>query len=323
MFSHQGKLYYCTKRFFVNMRNDAKKNALRAFFNDTLKGIGIGAAFIIPGFSGGSVAAVLGIYEKLVGAIADIFKNFKSSVKTLLPIAIGMVFGILALIFPLKWALSQFPFPTVSLFVGLAIGGLPSITTKTRGEFKISSFIACFIPLLFALCLSFLPSASDVNLFELDILGYFLLFIIGIIGSTALVIPGISGSMILLILGYYNPILKLATEHLLMGRDVATSILVLSCVALGIAVGFFFISVIMKILLIKYPRGTHFAILGFIIGSVPTIYISTAKDASITLDTLPKSPIYWVASILMLAGGVLLSYLLVKYSAKLKSQKQI
>ena len=55
-----------------------KQNPFLAFFYDILRGIGIGIAFIIPGFSGGSVAAILGIYERLVGAIADIFKHFKT-----------------------------------------------------------------------------------------------------------------------------------------------------------------------------------------------------------------------------------------------------
>ncbi len=303
------------------MKTDTKKKAPALFLLDALRGFAIGVAFIIPGFSGGSVAAILGIYEKLVGAIADIFKNFKSSIKTLLPIGIGMALGIISLLFPLKWALAEFPFPTVSLFVGLAIGGLPSITDKMRGKITVKNIFACTIPLLLTVLISFLPNASEVNLLGLNFFGYILLFIIGAIGSTALVIPGISGSMILLILGYYNPILKLITEHLLLGRDTLTSLLVLICIAFGIAIGFFFISVVMKILLKKYPRGTYFAILGFIIGSIPTIYISTAKDASITFDTLPTSPLYWIISVMMLILGVLLSYMLVRYSKKQTENK--
>ena len=62
----------------------------KSFLLDVLRGYLIGVAFIIPGFSGGSIAAVLGIYEKLVGAIADIFKSFVRSLLILLPIGIGM-----------------------------------------------------------------------------------------------------------------------------------------------------------------------------------------------------------------------------------------
>ena len=296
-------------------RNEAQKT--KGFLFDVLSGVGIGLAFIIPGFSGGSVAAILGIYERLVTAIADIFRDFKKSIKTLLPIGIGMVIGIIALLFPLGWALENFPIPTVSLFVGLAIGGISSITDNVKGErINFKNLIAAIIPALVVLSISFMPIGADKNLFDLSFGGYVLLFIIGIIGSSALVVPGISGSMLLLILGYYNPIVNLATDHLLVGKDVGISILVLGVTALGIAVGFLGISVIMKFLFKKYQKTTYLAILGFIIGSVPTIFISTAKEAGMTFSTLPTSPMHWISCVLLLAAGFALSYALVVYSRK-------
>lgn len=295
---------------------DARKVGAKDFSLDILRGTAIGAAFIIPGFSGGSVAAILGIYEKLVGAIADIFKDFKRSVLTLLPIFLGMVVGIVGLLFPLGWALEAYPLPTVCLFVGLAIGGLPSLSDKMRGKILPKNVIACLIPFLFALSLSFIPTGSDVNLFELSFGGYALLFLIGMIGSAALVVPGISGSMLLLILGYYNPIVNMITDHFFKGENIGKSILVLGCTALGIAIGFFLISILMKWLLKNFPRGTYFAILGFILGSIPTIYISTAKDAGYTLSSLPTSVLHWGACVLLLAVGFALSLSLVIYSRK-------
>lgn len=296
--------------------NNEKKGSAISFLFDIIRGFAIGIAFIIPGFSGGSIAAIIGIYEKLIGAIADIFKNFKKSILTLLPIGIGMVIGVVSLLFPLGWALEHFPFPTVCLFVGLAIGGLPSITENLGGKPKWTHLIACAVPLLFAVALSFLPVAGDVDLFNLNFGGYVLLVIIGVIGSAALVVPGISGSMLLLILGYYNPIVKMITEHFLAGRDVGISILVLGCAAFGIVIGFFIISLIMKALLKNCPRGTYFAIVGFIIGSIPTVYVSTAKDAGYTLSTLPTSPVHWIMCVLMLIIGIALSYSLVYYTNK-------
>ena len=289
----------------------------KEFSIDIIRGTAIGAAFIIPGFSGGSIAAILGIYEKLVSAIADIFKDFKRSVLTLLPIAIGMIAGIVALLYPLGWALGKFPFPTVCIFVGLAIGGLPSLSDKLSGKIRPQNIIACLIPLLAALSLSFLPIGKDVNLFELNFGGYLLLFLIGIIGSAALVVPGISGSMLLLILGYYNPIVNMITNHFFKGQDVGTSILVLVSTALGIASGFFLISILMKWLLKNFPRGTYFAIVGFILGSIPTIYISTAKDAGYTISTLPATLLHWIMCAVMLAVGFALSFALVLYSKKI------
>ncbi len=292
-------------------------DSVKDFFTHILHGFAIGIAFIIPGFSGGSVAAILGIYEKLISAIADVFKSFRSSIKLILPIAIGMALGIISLLFPLKWALREFPLPTVSLFVGLAIGGMPSITDKVkdrRADFK--NLIALILPAVAVISVSFLPLASDKNLLDLSFGGYFLLFLIGILGSAALVVPGISGSMLLLIFGYYNPLVNLATDHLLVGKDVGISILVLGVTGLGIVVGFLAISVIMKLLFKKFPRGTYFAIIGFIVGSIPTIYASTIKEAGLDMSDLSLSPIHIISCALLLILGSAVSYATVIYSRK-------
>ena len=84
-----------------NEADASECQAAKSFAIDVARGAGIGAAFIIPGFSGGSVAAILGIYEKLIGAIAGIFKSFKRNFMILLPIMLGLILGALALLFPL------------------------------------------------------------------------------------------------------------------------------------------------------------------------------------------------------------------------------
>ena len=292
------------------------KGGLKSFLIDVVRGCAIGVAFIIPGFSGGSVAAILGIYEKLVGAIADIFKDFKKSILTLLPILIGMVCGIIALLFPLEWALGAYPIPTVCIFVGLALGGLPSITDKLGGKIKVTNIFAFVIPLAAAFSLSFLPIGSDIDLFSLGIGGYALLFIVGLVGSSALVIPGISGSMLLLILGYYNPIVSMVTDNLLQGKNVGLSLAVLGVTGLGVVAGFVLISVIMKRLLVSCPRGTHFAILGFILGSIPTIFISTVKESGLSFSALMPNWVFWLASVLLLLAGTAISLALVIFSKR-------
>ncbi len=303
-----------------------KRNGAVGFFTDIARGAAIGVAFIIPGFSGGSVAAILGIYEKLVGAIADIFKTFKKSFFTLLPVAIGMLLGIAALIFPISWGLSHYPIPTVTLFVGLALGGLPSITDKVKGKPSPWQIVAGVSALAVAASLSFLPLAGEVDLFALKWWGYLLLVVIGIVGSCALVVPGISGSMLLLIFGYYNPIVDLLLNHLLRGDQIGICLAVFACLGVGIVVGFFAISLLMKFLLKKFPKATHFAIIGFIIGSVPAVYASTIRESiekmgAEALAVLHASPLYWIAAVCLFAVGAGLSLALVLYSNK-KLKKQ-
>ncbi len=308
----------------LNTQEKEKKRAKLAEFSlDILRGALIGIAFIIPGFSGGSIMAILGIYEKFVGAVADIFKDFKRSFLTILPIAIGLVLGAVALLFPLGWALEAFPIPTVSLFVGLALGGLPSITDKIHGRFKPLNLLSLFVPLAVAVSLSFLPTAGDVDLFDLNFGGYALLFLIGMLGSIALVVPGISGSMILLILGYYNPIVQMITGHLFRLRNVGTCLLVLGVTGVGILLGFFLVSVLMRWLLRTCPRGTYFAIVGFVVGSLPTVFIATAKDAGSTLLALLATPWDWVASVLLLLIGFAGAFAFVKYAQKREKKRKV
>lgn len=308
-------------------RKILKSSLLPRFLLDLVRGVGIGVAFIIPGFSGGSVAAILGIYERLIGAVASIFKSFKSSIITLLPVGIGMAIGAVALLYPLEWALGTIPLPTVSLFVGLTLGCLPVLFGQIRGKIKPTHIISFSLALLLALSMCFLPLGEDVDLYTLTFFGHVLLILIGILGSSALVIPGISGSMLLLMLGYYNPTVRMITSFIstckdivfgeeFLWSDVYKPVLVLSLLAFGIAIGFIGISVIMKRLFITCRRGTYFAIIGFIVGSLPTVYVSTVKEAGFTAQNLPSSPWHWIGCALALVIGISLSLGLVIYSNK-------
>ncbi len=311
-----------------NVQTPAPKKGSKVarFFLDILRGFAIGIAFIIPGFSGGSIAAILGIYERLVGAIADIFKSFKQSVITLLPIAIGMVLGVAALIVPIQWGLQNYPIPTVTLFVGMAIGGLPSITDKVKDKKPswqnlVIGVVAAVVAVAFALPAFF--EFADKDLFNLSVGGYFVLLLVGLIGSAALVVPGISGSMLLLVLGYYNPIVDMILHHFLRGQNMGVSILVLGCVGVGIIIGFFLISILMKFLLKKYPRATYFAILGFIVGSIPAVYMSTVSEMTQPLFSAFSNPWYWVVSVLFLLVGFALSFSLVLFAKKREKNEKV
>ncbi len=297
-------------------RQEKQRGKLVEFLLNILRGAAIGVAFIIPGFSGGSVAAILGIYERLVSSVADLLKHFKSSILFLLPILLGLVLGVAALIWPIQWGLQHFPIPTVSLFVGLALGGLPSVTEKVRGGMpKWTHILALLVPLAFAVSLCFLPTASqpDGFLLHLSFGGYLLLILIGVVGSCALVVPGISGSMLLLIFGYYTPLVQLLTGHLLKGLDVGVSLLVFLCAGIGVVAGFFGISVLMKLLLKKFPRGTFFAIIGFIVGSIPAVYVSVIRSTGVSML---KDPWYIVAAVALLLLGVALSLCLVFFAKR-------
>ena len=246
---------------------------IKNFFLDTAKGGAIGVAMIIPGVSGGTLAVLLNIYDKLIDAISNLFKDFKGSVKVLVPILLGAVIAVAAAYFPLKYALKHAPFPTVMLFAGLMIGSCPKIVKDgMKNGFKKLDILSLLIPLLFIIGVCFIPNLGSADLSkDMPVYGYFLLILIGMIASCALVVPGVSGSMLLLILGYYNEILGTVS---LLKTDFVHSALILLTFAVGIIIGFFSIAKLMKYLLNKFPRATNWAIIGFVVGSIPAIFIT-------------------------------------------------
>ena len=246
---------------------------IKNFFLDAAKGAAIGVAMIIPGVSGGTLAVLLNIYDKLIGAISNILKDFKNSIKILAPILLGAVVAVVAAYFPLKFALNHAPFPTVMLFAGLMVGSCPKMVKEgIKNGFKKLDILSFILPLLLVIGICFIPNLGSADLSkDMPIYGYFLLILIGMIASCALVVPGISGSMLLLILGYYSGIFDTVS---LLKTDFGHSALVLLTFAVGIIIGFFSIAKLMKFLLGKFPRATNWAIMGFVAGSIPAIFLT-------------------------------------------------
>lgn len=279
------------------------------FLVNMLKGAAIGVAMIIPGVSGGTIAVLFNIYENLINAISNLKKDFKNSFLYLLPIVLGMVLAFAAMYFPLKLALKHFPVQTISLFSGLMLGSIPMLFKQSLDNgFKKVDFIAGLITFVLVIGICFIPNMGNVDLsINMPKYGYVLLFLIGILGSCALVIPGISGSMLLLIFGYYEPILDTISE---LTNNFTHSLAVLASVGLGIVFGFVVVAKLMNYLLTKYKRITYWAIVGFVIGSIPAIFLSyDYTDVSINAITITSSIIVFIL-------GSILSFYLIKLSEK-------
>ena len=180
------------------------------FMKDIARGALIGVANIIPGVSGGTMALSMGIYEKIIHAINNLRKEFKQSVKTLCPYAIGIVLGIALLSFLIKFCLDRFQLPTLMAFVGLILGGLGPIIKKVENEkFKWTHLVSF---LLFA-GIIIVPTliATERGLAKEVTFGFasiVLMLIMGIVSAASMVVPGVSGSMILMMLGYYDTIIS-------------------------------------------------------------------------------------------------------------------
>lgn len=282
-----------------------------------LKGAAIGVAMIIPGISGGTVAVLLEIYEGMIKAISSLRKEFKKSVLYLLPILMGMIIAFGMMYFPIKYALLYIPLQTISLFAGLMIGSCPKmITDAKKNGFKMINLISLIVPFVFVVGICFIPNMGNVNLsIDMPIINYLVLFIVGVVASCALVIPGVSGSMFLLIIGYYHPIFNTISQ---IKVNPGHSILVLMIFAIGLLVGFFTIAKIMKVLLEKYPRATYWAIVSFVIGSIPAIYISFdyTKTVVNTITVITSS----ICVVLGIIGSYLFTIVTNKKEKKLSKE---
>ena len=102
------------------------------FLVDVIKGMLVGVANVIPGVSGGTMMVSMGIYEKIIGVVNNLFKDIKKSILTLLPIGIGLVLGIVVFSFIIPFCLEEYPFPTCFCFIGLILGGIPSIIKPAK-----------------------------------------------------------------------------------------------------------------------------------------------------------------------------------------------
>ncbi len=279
------------------------------FLKNMLKGALIGVAMIIPGVSGGTIAVLLDIYDKLINAISNLKKDFKASIAFLFPVVLGMALAFMAMYFPLKLALKYIPIQTISLFAGLMLGSIPSLFSDSKNNgFKKLDLIGIISSFVLVIGICFIPNMGNVDLsINMPSYQYALLFLMGLLASCALVVPGISGSMLLLIFGYYEPILNTISE---LKNNFGHSLLVLVLVALGIVIGFLVIAKIMNCLLTKYKRATYWTIFGFVVGSIIAIFLSY-DYTGLTIDALVIA-----TSIIVFIIGAPISFFLIRLSSK-------
>ena len=246
------------------------------FLKDILKGVVIGIANAIPGVSGGTMMVSMGVYDKFISAITNLFSDFKKSVKTLFPYAIGMVIGIIGLSFIIEYLFETFPLQTALLFIGLILGGLPLIFGKFRNgakEIKMQHVAVFFLFFAFIFLLQWLDSKTGTDVvLVLSVSMVIRLFIVGVVAAATMVVPGVSGSMILMLLGFYTPVIELVTSTIkaLIALDFGTvfeKCLIIIPFALGVAIGTFFIAKLIEYLLKNQEQLTYSAILGLIVAS--------------------------------------------------------
>lgn len=251
------------------------------FVLEMLRGMVIGLANIIPGVSGGTMMVSMGIYDTLIHCITHLFKEFKKSILTLLPYAVGMVLAIGGLSFALKWAFAIYPLPTNTLFIGLILGGLPAILRQVKGKKKGAVGAVLFVVFFALIIVMQIFQSEHVATITLSFGEVIKLFMLGAVASATMVIPGVSGSMILKLLGYYEPVVTVAIPGLISGlahgdwAAVGANVGILLPFGLGIVVGIFAIAKLIEVLLARWEGQTYCAILGLVTASPVAILMAT------------------------------------------------
>lgn len=303
------------------------------FIFDILKGAGIGVAAIVPGVSGGSIAVIFKIYEKLVEAIHNLFKSFVKSFLILLPIVIGIAIGFLGAIIPIKLALEHFMLVIVALFAGLLAGSIPDMFKYVKNDRpKWFQIVICVVAGLVAAGIGVLSVTLKTGDAIASLFAnkpwylYPLLVFVGFLAACGFVIPGISGSMLMMITGFYTHIVDLF-NNIMHGQDVGSSLLMIVFVAVGVIGGFFALSILMDILLKKHAVSTYWAIIGFVIGSIFSLFANndvityvTAKDPETGFYLIKNAE--FVIAPFMIAIGFTLSFTLIKFANKKLEKKE-
>ena len=184
---------------------------MKTFIIRLFKGVAMGAANVIPGVSGGTIALITNIYEELIDSLKSFNLNalkliFKGQFKTLhsqlnlnflIPIMLGIVLGILSLAKLFDYLLVEYPAHTWAYFFGLVLASVYYVGLKVKHwDWKIIAIL--LIGALVALTVSFVSPSPTENT------SYFYIFICGLIGICGMILPGLSGSYILMLMGNYH-----------------------------------------------------------------------------------------------------------------------
>ncbi|MCI5745815.1 MAG: DUF368 domain-containing protein [Erysipelotrichaceae bacterium] len=283
-----------------------------------LKGIAIGIANVIPGFSGGTMAVMLNVYDLFVSSFANIFNDFKNVVKKGWSLFLGIALGILLALITIVKLLEIIPFITIMFFVGLLLGSLFQIFNKSKeGKLHFRDIISFIIAIIIIVALP-LINTNNSEVLTYDFKNYIIVFILGIISASSMVIPGVSGSLVLMAFGYYVFVMNTLKDLLnnifnFSYNNYLGMLLTILCFAIGCVIGLVFVSKLIIKMMKRYPKTVYFTILGLLVASPFSIIYKTLQDYNVKFDVMTI-----VFSIISFIIGVAIVLLGEYYSKKIK-----
>jgi putative membrane protein len=293
---------------------------------ETIKLIGIGIilgiANIIPGVSGGTIAVVFNVYDRLVAVITLNVKKILGAWKFWTPLAFGVIIGILGFAKIVSWLYENEPAPTKCFFTGVILGSLPLVFRKTRGQDgsvektpPLRAITACVITFLLMIVMAISnPGERELVIAHISPAFFLLLILIGVLAAITMLIPGVSGSFLLLALGVYYAIIHSISDALggiegfLRGVYAdfqgfldyfALPFWTLFPFALGVIGGLLAGAALVRVLLSRAPRVTYGAILGLVAGSVAVVFPREGLDSAFRVAVSAASGLVGFALVLL------------------------
>lgn len=258
---------------------------------DCLRGFCMALADSVPGVSGGTIAFILGFYDKFINSLNDLIygkkKDRKNAIKFLIKLGIGWIIGMILAVIILSKLFESNIYRVSSLFIGFIVFAIPLIIKEEKKVIKnkyyniIFSIIGILVVVLITYFNPIGSNGNGINLANLSLGLAIYIFISAMIAISAMVMPGISGSTLLLIFGMYIPVISAIKEFLHLKLNYLPALIIFG---LGVITGILLIIRLVKKALDKYRSQAIYTIIGLMIGSIYAIImgpttLDVAKDA--------------------------------------------
>lgn len=252
-------------------------------------GVILGVANVIPGVSGGTLAVVFNIYDRLISVITLNVKKILSEWKFILPLVVGMGLGIILFSKAITFLFENYPVQTNWFFIGIILGSIPMIVKRLMAASKASFSDARKIPVSAIVCgvlaLAVMAIMTYANVAEsgapiqteLTPLLAVKLFIGLACATIAMIIPGISGSFLMLVVGIYSTVIAAISD---------LNIPLLIPAVIGGVIGLLGGAKLVRFLMAKVPAQTYGAIMGLVLGSILVIFPGFGGFATVATSLL-------------------------------------
>lgn len=276
---------------------------------NAFRGFCMALADSVPGVSGGTIAFILGFYDKFINSLDDLVYGDKEKKKKaiffLIKLGIGWIIGLAFATLVLTSLFEKQIYKVSSVFMGFIVFSIPLIIKEERECLKgryINLIFTLIGILIVSLITYFNPVSGGGNIVDVSNLNIGLclyIFVVAMVAISAMVLPGISGSTLLLIFGLYIPIISAIKEFLHLNFSVVPVLIIFG---FGIIAGIVLVIRLIKIALKKFRSQTMYCILGLMIGSLYAIVMGPTTLA------VPQAPMSLgtFSIVFFIIGGIII-----------------